>query len=61
MVMPAGRTSVRQFTPAIGDTYWLQQTTAVVPAAGTTVPMNVSYTGANTDRWNLALIEIRVP
>jgi len=48
----------RVLTP--GDTYWTQRT-GVIPAANTSVTINDSYAGAMTDRWNLALIEIRQP
>jgi hypothetical protein len=54
----AGQTLVNLFAPAGNDTYWVQSAGAV-PAAGTNVTISDTYPGALTDRWNLALIEIR--
>jgi hypothetical protein len=61
MVAAAGQTIVGQFTPAVGDTYWVQSTSAPVPAVGTAVTMRTTYGAAQPDRWNVALIEIRTP
>jgi hypothetical protein len=61
MTAVAGQTILGQFTPAVGDTYWVQRTTAAVPAAGTAVTMRSTYPPPNTDRWNVAAIEIRTP
>jgi Ca2+-binding RTX toxin-like protein len=61
MTAVAGQTVVGQFTPAVGDTYWVQRTTAAVPAVGTAVTMRSTYPAPNTDRWNVAAIEIRTP
>jgi Ca2+-binding RTX toxin-like protein len=60
MTPAAGQTIVNQFNPTVGDTYWVQRTNPV-PGAGTSVTISDTYPGAMTDRWNLALIEIRKP
>jgi len=54
-----GQTIVNQFNPTSGDTYWVQRTTAPVAGAGSSVTLSDTYAGPNTDRWNMALIEIR--
>ena len=60
MTPAAGQTIVNQFTPTVGDTYWVQRTNPV-PAAGTSVTISDTYGATMPDRWNLALIEIRKP
>jgi hypothetical protein len=53
----AGQTLVDQYLPPAGDTYWLQRLTAQTPVSGTNVTVN--DTAPTSDRWDLALIEIR--
>jgi len=60
MTAGPGQTIVNQFNPPAGDTYWVQRTTNPVLVPGF-VPVTVTYPGANTDRWNMSLIEIRHP
>ena len=52
----SGQTMVHQFLPTVGDTYWVQRRTAVVPAAGTVVTIN--DTAPTADRYDLAICEI---
>jgi hypothetical protein len=60
MTAAAGQQIVSQFTPPVGDTYWVSRTTNPVPLAGVPTTMSVTYPGTtHNDRWNLALIEIR--
>jgi len=54
----AGQVIVNQFNPTQGDTYWTQRTNPI-GAAGTSVTIRSTYPGAMTDRWNLAVVEIR--
>jgi len=54
----AGQVIVSQFNPTQGDTYWVQRTNPI-GAAGTNVTIRSTYPGALTDRWNLAVVEIR--
>jgi hypothetical protein len=61
MVPGPSQTSINQYTPTVGDTYWVQRSNTAIPAAGTNVTMSDTYTAPMTDRWNLAVIEIRVP
>ena len=58
MTAGANQTKVNQFTPAVGDTYWVQRVTNPLANAGSTATISDTY-GATTDQWNLALIEIR--
>jgi hypothetical protein len=58
MTPAAGQLMVNQFNPTVGDTYWLQRTTAALPA-GASVTISDSYGATMPDRWNLAVIEIR--
>lgn len=51
-----GRKLVSQSTDCLGDTYWVQTTTAPAPSPGTRVTIN--DTAPRHDMWNLALIEI---
>ena len=60
MIAGTGQTIINQFNPTVGDTYWMQRS-GVIPAANTSVTINDSYTLPMTDRWNLALVEIRQP
>jgi beta-lactam-binding protein with PASTA domain/Ca2+-binding RTX toxin-like protein len=60
MTAGAGQTIVSQFTPSVGDTYWVSRTTNPVAASGATTTLSVTYPGTtHNDRWNLALVEIR--
>ena len=60
LTQSAGATSDAEFRPAVGDTYWVQRTTAPV-ASPIGVTLGVTYGGAAADRWNMAIIEIRHP
>jgi hypothetical protein len=53
----AGQTIVDQFLSPSGDTFWTQRQAATTPAAGTAVA--ISDTAPTTDRWDLALAEVR--
>ena len=55
----SGQTLVHQYFPPPGDTYWVQRTTNAIPAAGTSV--TISDTAPTSDRYNLAICEIRRP
>ncbi|WP_024299127.1 hypothetical protein [Methylomicrobium lacus] len=55
----SGQTLIHQYLTPLGDTYWMQRSSAVTPAAGTTVTIN--DTSPTTDRYNLAIAEIRSP
>ena len=55
----SGQTMVNQYLATIGDTYWVQRTTAAVGSAGTSVSIN--DTAPNGDRYNLSICEIRSP
>jgi hypothetical protein len=50
------QTIVDQFLSPSGDTFWTQRQTSPTPAAGTSVTIN--DTGPNTDRWDLAIVEV---
>jgi 6-phosphogluconolactonase (cycloisomerase 2 family) len=52
----AGQTLIHQATDSVGDTYWVQTTTAITPAKGTSVTIN--DTAPSTDPYNLVLIEV---
>ncbi|BCW71642.1 putative Ig domain-containing protein [Arthrobacter sp. NicSoilB8] len=51
------QTLVDQYLPPAGDTYWVQRQAGLTATSGTVVAIN--DTAPTTDRWNLALIEIR--
>src|SRR6185312_7365957 len=53
----AGQTIVDQFLAPSGDTFWTQRQTATTAAVGTSVP--ISDTAPTSDRWDLAVVEIR--
>lgn len=55
----SGQTVVHQFLTPQGDTYWVQQLNAPVAAAGITATIN--DVAPATDRYNLALVEVRPP
>jgi len=55
----SGQTLIHQYLSPVGDTYWMQRSSAVTPTAGTTVTIN--DTSPTTDRYNLAITEIRTP
>jgi hypothetical protein len=55
----SGQTLMHQFLTPSGDTYWVQMTSVPTPAAGTTVTIN--DTAPTTDRYNLAIAEVRGP
>ncbi len=52
----AGQTLLHQATDSVGDTYWVQSTTAPTPTQGTKV--NINDTAPTTDPYNFVLIEI---
>lgn len=52
----AGQTVVDQYLAPVGDTYWVQRTSATTPAAGTAVTLN--DTAPTGDMWDLAAIEV---
>jgi hypothetical protein len=58
MTAAAGQEIVSQFSPANGDTYWSQRTSALVAASGTSVAVTGTPSGT-AGAWNLALVEIR--
>lgn len=53
----ANQTKVDEFLASSGDTFWVQSQTNPTPNSGTSVTIN--DTAPTTDRWNLAIIEIR--
>jgi hypothetical protein len=53
------QTMVHQYLATVGDTFWVQRTTNVVPLAGTTVTIN--DTAPATDRYNLTIVEVLPP
>jgi hypothetical protein len=55
----SGQTLVHQYLAPVGDAYWVQRTTSVVPLSGTSV--TISDTAPTGDRYNLAICEIRQP
>jgi hypothetical protein len=59
MIAGANQTRLHLFRPDVGDTYWVQRVNDAVLAAGTSATISDTYSGAMTDRWNMALIEIR--
>src|SRR5262249_59631256 len=48
---------VHQYSPPVGDTYWVQRQLNPTPAAGTAVTIN--DTQPNGDRYNLFVVEIK--
>lgn len=54
-----GQTLVHQDLAPTGDTYWVQQTSALTGAAGSTV--RIYDTAPTGDRYNLAIAEVRGP
>jgi hypothetical protein len=53
----SGQTLVHQWLDnATGDTFWVQQVTALTGAAGTAVTIN--DTAPTGDRWNMSIVEI---
>ncbi|HEY2054863.1 MAG TPA: galactose oxidase-like domain-containing protein [Solirubrobacterales bacterium] len=52
-----GQTLVDQFLSPSGDSFWSQRQTATTPAAGT--PVTINDTAPTTDRWDLAIAEVR--
>ena len=54
-----GQTLVSQFLAAAGDTFWVQRTTNLVVAAGTTVTIN--DTAPTDHRYNLTIVEVVPP
>jgi hypothetical protein len=54
-----GQTMVHQYLAPVGDTYWVQRTSALTPLAGTTVRLN--DTAPTSDRYNFSICEIRGP
>ena len=50
------QTMVHQYLAAVGDTYWVQRTTATTPVSGTSVTIN--DTAPTGDQFNLTLCEI---
>ena len=55
----SGQTLVHQYLTPTGDTYWVQMNSALTPTAGTSVTIN--DTAPTTDRYNLAIAEVRGP
>lgn len=55
----SGQTLVHQFLTSLGDTYWMQMTSAPAGAAGSTVTVN--DTAPTGDQFNLAIVEVRAP
>ena len=55
--LPAGQVKVHEFVDiAVGDTFWVQSTSAATGAAGTSVTMGTSAPTA--DQWNFAAVEV---
>jgi hypothetical protein len=54
--LAANQTLIHQYMPLVGDTYWVQRTSAQVAQAGTTV--TIADTAPANDRYNLAICEI---
>jgi hypothetical protein len=50
---------VHQFLAPVDDTYWVQRFVAPIPVSGTSVTLN--DVAPTTDRWNLAVVEIKAP
>ena len=55
----SNQTMVHQDLAPVGDTYWVQRTTGTIPLAGTSVTIN--DTAPTSDRYNLAVCEVRAP
>jgi YD repeat-containing protein len=55
----ANQTLVHQYMPPVGETYWVQRTSAPVAQAGTSV--TIADTAPTNDRYNLAICEIVGP
>jgi len=55
----AGQTMVHQDLAPVNDTYWVQRTASTVAAAGTSV--RIDDTAPTSDRYNLAICEVRGP
>ncbi|HEY6214888.1 MAG TPA: N,N-dimethylformamidase beta subunit family domain-containing protein [Vicinamibacterales bacterium] len=53
------QTLVHQYLAPLGDTYWVQRTTAPTPTSGTTVTIN--DTAPTADRYNLTIVEVLAP
>ncbi|HEV2342780.1 MAG TPA: Ig-like domain-containing protein [Actinocrinis sp.] len=51
-----GQSVVHSATDKVGDTYWVQSTTAATPAAGAAV--TIDDTAPSTDPYNLVLVEV---
>ena len=56
---PTGQTLIHQYLSPPGDTYWVQQLGATTPVSGTVVTIN--DVAPTTDRYDLALVEVRPP
>jgi len=54
--VPAGQAMVHQYLSSLGDTYWVQSTTAPTATAGTVVTIN--DTAPTGDRFNMSLVEV---
>jgi len=54
----ANQILVSQYLATVGDTFWVQRTSSVIPAAGTSVTIN--DTAPTADRYNLTICEILV-
>jgi carboxypeptidase family protein len=52
----ANQTVVHEYLATVGDTYWMQRTTNLVPASGTLV--TITDTAPTGDRYNLTICEI---
>jgi len=55
----SNQTMVHQDLAPVGDTYWVQRTAGTIPLAGTSVRIN--DTAPTSDRYNLAVCEVRAP
>ncbi|MGO9900292.1 MAG: hypothetical protein ACLP0J_11490 [Solirubrobacteraceae bacterium] len=51
-----GQTVQHTYTDRVGDTYWVQSTTAPTPVSGTSVTIN--DTAPTADPYNLVLVEV---
>jgi hypothetical protein len=49
---------INQYMPKVDDVYWVQRTLTATPDVGG-VTLDATYDGPMTDRWNMALVEIR--
>ncbi len=52
----SGQSAIHQDLSSTGDTYWVQQVNASIPAKGTSVTLGDS--APNTDRYNLSICEV---